>query len=214
MCGKKKNIAQFPHVKRAFVEMSSPGLPFRTWDMAGFWDAPDFRIWFGTCLDMVGFCNVTNLRTWFGDLDIETKRVVEPCGVCFLSLFCSFLLPWLLQGCSCCNATLWTTRMRRTSASAPLWSIWRSRLLPWMSSFGNNRRSASVKKPPPKRIWRIWNSRCLRPRNSYLGPWCLQKSRRVLQKILSFSISVCFLVCRFFFVFFHFHTCRFFLSIL
>jgi hypothetical protein len=63
MCGKKKNISQFPHVKRAFVEMSSSGLPFRTWDIAGFWDAPDFRIWFGTCLDMVGFCNVANLRT-------------------------------------------------------------------------------------------------------------------------------------------------------
>jgi hypothetical protein len=62
MCAKKKNVAQFPHVKRAFVEMSSPSLPFRTWDMAGFWDATDFRIWFGTCLDMVGFCNVAGLK--------------------------------------------------------------------------------------------------------------------------------------------------------
>jgi hypothetical protein len=49
-------------VKRAFVEMSSPSLPFRTWDMAGFRDAIDFKIWFGTCLDMVGFCNVAGLR--------------------------------------------------------------------------------------------------------------------------------------------------------
>ncbi len=62
MCAKKKNVAQFPHVKRAFVEMSSPSLPFRTWDMAGFRDAIDFKIWFGTCLDMVGFCNVAGLR--------------------------------------------------------------------------------------------------------------------------------------------------------
>jgi hypothetical protein len=55
MCGKKNNIAQFPHVKRASVEMSSPGLLFRAWDMAGFWDVTDFRIWFGTCLDMAYF---------------------------------------------------------------------------------------------------------------------------------------------------------------
>jgi len=66
MCGKKKNVAQFPHVKRAFVEMSSSGLPFRTWDMAGFWDVTDFKIWFGTCLDMAGFCNVAGLRRDLG----------------------------------------------------------------------------------------------------------------------------------------------------
>jgi hypothetical protein len=46
MCGKKNSVQQFPHVKRAFVEMSSPGLLFRAWDMAGFKDVTDFRMWF------------------------------------------------------------------------------------------------------------------------------------------------------------------------
>jgi len=43
-------------VKRAFVEVSSPGLLFRTWEMAGFWDVTDFRIWFGTYLDILQCC--------------------------------------------------------------------------------------------------------------------------------------------------------------
>jgi len=71
MCGKKNNIAQFPHVKRAYVEMSSPGLLFRTWDMAGFWDVTDFRIWFGTCLDMAYFAM---LQIWGRDLGTSILR--------------------------------------------------------------------------------------------------------------------------------------------
>ncbi len=65
MCSKKNNIAQFPHVKRASVEMSSPGLLFRARDMAGFWDVTYFRIRFGTYLDMAYFAM---LQIWGRDL--------------------------------------------------------------------------------------------------------------------------------------------------
>lgn len=131
-----------------------------------------------------------------------------------LSFLRSFPSALVLRGYSCCNAALWTTGMRHAGASTPLWSMWKSRLLPWMSSLNNNRRLVSAKKPPPRRIWRNWNSRCLCPGNSYPGPWCLQESKRVLQIFCSLSISMCFLICRFFFVFFCFHTCRFFLFVL
>jgi hypothetical protein len=68
MCGKKNSVAQFPHLKRAFVEMSSPGLLFRAWDMAGFRDVTDFRMW-SEDLDMDG--HVTDFRMWFQDLDMD-----------------------------------------------------------------------------------------------------------------------------------------------
>ncbi len=90
MCSKKNNIAQFPHVKRASIEMSSPGLLFRAWDIAGFWDVTDFRIWFGTYLDMAYFAM---LQIWGRDLGtwiLRRSGWLNPVGSIF-SPFLSFL---------------------------------------------------------------------------------------------------------------------------
>ncbi len=90
MCSKKNNIAQFPHVKRAFVEVSSPSLLFKAWDMAGFWDVIDFRIWFGTYLYMTYFAM---LQIWGRDLGnwiLRWSGWLNPMGFIF-SLSLSFL---------------------------------------------------------------------------------------------------------------------------
>ncbi len=103
MCSKKNNIAQFPHVKRASVEMSSPGLLFRARDMAGFWDVTYFRIRFGTYLDMAYFAMLQiwgrDLGTWILRRSGWLNSVGSIFSLSFVPSFLSF------RHC-CCGATL------------------------------------------------------------------------------------------------------------